>query len=521
MRNLIYLMLICLCCGCGDFLSEYSQDMVRAKTVTDFDEVLIGSVYVPIEAVSNATLVSHSRAISWLNLMDDDVNAAGAESATNDGQWTATTKYQNLMEATYGLFTWQHDVTLKPDGTQWGSDNGTWNDLYARINYTNVILDELSEIDPENDSDALKKQRVLGETYFLRAQFYFILANLYSAPYVPETASSTLSVPLKLTPYVEHDKNKDTQFERATLDKVYEQIVEDLRNAISCLQQGEQLSYRKIYRANAEAAQLLLSRVYLYMQDWENARTEAEKFLEMNVSLTSMSGTLSSPFLTEDNSEILFSQGSQHLQNIMDAIAPDYCVSSELYGLYGADDFRGSYFQIRSSDSISLVNKYIMDNDGAVTDRVSDVYLLRVAEGYLNMAEACAMLDDAEANVYLNTLRRNRIGNYTDQSYSGDELIRQVREERRKELCFEGHRWFDLRRYTVNTRLAEHKTIRHSFYVYSDEQLRAVRVFELNADEKNVWTFMIPESVIEFDKVPMENNERDVREPLEIDETEN
>lgn len=521
MKNILYLICICLFCGCSNFLSEYSQDMVRAKTVTDFDEVLIGSVYVPIEAVSDATLVSHSRAISWLNLMDDDINAVGTETVTSDGGWTATTKYQNLMEATYGLFTWQHDISLKPDGNQWGSDNGTWNDLYARVNYTNVIIDELNEITPEDNADALKKLRVLGETHFLRAQFYFILANLYSAPYAPETASSTLSVPLKLTPYVEHDKDKDTQFERATLDKVYEQIVKDLKDAVNYLQQGEKFSYRKIYRATAEAAQLLLSRVYLYMQDWENARIEADKFLKMNVSLTSMSAALTNPFLTEDNSEILFSQGSQHLQNIMDGIAPDYCVSSELYNLYAPEDYRSSYFQVRSSDSISLVYKYIMENEGAVTDRVSDVYLLRVAEGYLNMAEACAMLGDAEANTYLNTLRRNRIANYSDQTYSGDELIRQVREERRKELCFEGHRWFDLRRYTVNTRLAEHKTIRHSFYIYSEETMRAVRVFELGADEKNVWTFMIPESVIEFDKVPMENNERDVREPIEMEDTEN
>ena len=50
MKN-IYVIIVFFLCGCSNFLSEYSQDMVRAKTVADFDEVLLGSVYVP----SNAT----------------------------------------------------------------------------------------------------------------------------------------------------------------------------------------------------------------------------------------------------------------------------------------------------------------------------------------------------------------------------------------------------------------------------------------------------------------------------------
>ena len=63
------------------------------------------------------------------------------------------------------------------------------------------------------------------------------------------------------------------------------------------------------------------------------------------------------------------------------------------------------------------------------------------------MAEACAMLDDpGTASEYLNRLRRNRIAGYTDIVYSASDITDAVREERRKELCFEGHRWFDLRR---------------------------------------------------------------------------
>ena len=278
MKN-IYVIIVFFLCGCSNFLSEYSQDMVRAKTVADFDEVLLGSVYVPSNATT--TTLINRESCSWFNIMDDDISSVRSEQASGDGSWTARNKYYDLHAMTYGYYTWQQDVTEKPDGSQGFTDNTTWNDLYARINYTNVILDELDEITPDNERDELKKNRIMGETYFLRAQFFFILANLYAAPYAPETAATTLAVPLKLTPYVEHDKEKDTQFTRTTLDRVYARIIEDLQESVRCFERGEVVSYRKIYRANKEAAQLLLSRVYLYMQDWENARMAAENFLKM------------------------------------------------------------------------------------------------------------------------------------------------------------------------------------------------------------------------------------------------
>lgn len=516
MKNSILALILLLSCGCSNFLSEYSQDMVRAKTIADFDEVLLGSVYLPIEAGTEKTFIGNNNVLSWLNILDDDINAVQTESGSASGSWNLRDRYMSVMENNYGNYTWQYNVKLKPDGSEGYNDATTWNDLYTRINYTNVILDELKDIEPKNDTEILQKNRVLAETHFLRAQFYFFLTNLYGAPYAPSTASTTLSVPLKLTAYVEHDKDKDTQFTRATQAEVYAQIVDDLEQSIAHFKEGEVFSYRKIYRANQEAAQLLLSRVYLYMQDWENARTAARDFLEMDVALEPIAGELTGPFLNDDNAEILFSQGTQHLQNVLTALAPDFCVSSDLYNLYEEGDYRASFFQLRTTDSLALVNKYEMNGEEVINARVSDIMPLRVAEGYLNMAEACAMLNDPEANTYLNALRRNRISNYVDQTYSGDELITQVRNERRKELCFEGHRWFDLRRYTVNEVSPYQKAITHSYHYYStdNQNYTGTEVYQIATNETNVWTFLIPDDVIEFDNVAMPNNERDSREPI-------
>ena len=46
MKN-IYVIIVFFLCGCSNFLSEYSQDMVRAKTVAEFDEVVYRSLLAP------------------------------------------------------------------------------------------------------------------------------------------------------------------------------------------------------------------------------------------------------------------------------------------------------------------------------------------------------------------------------------------------------------------------------------------------------------------------------------------
>ena len=82
------------------------------------------------------------------------------------------------------------------------------------------------------------------------------------------------------------------------------------------------------------------------------------------------------------------------------------------------------------------------------------------------MAEACAMLGDA--GQYLLNALRGLDRRYADQNYTGDELIGQVRGERRKNFVFEGHLWFDLRRYSVCSQLP-FETDSSSFHTYNDD----------------------------------------------------
>lgn len=507
--------------GCGDFLKEYSQDMVVAKSVSDLEEVLLGETY--MKSTETAYGMSNGTC-GFFNMLDDDINTVGVNSTEKLGSYDAYTYVVNGM---FGYFAWQQDVRYNYEHDSSADDDATWNDLYRRINVANIILDEIEGVPHSTDQEQLDYLRVKGETHFLRAQFFFILANLYGKPYAPSTCAADLCVPLKLTSYVEYDKEKDTQFSRATVKEVYDQIVADLLEAERLLTESPQKTKQLLHRASWQAADLLLSRVYLYMQNYEGAEAKAKAVMDDGqFSMLGISSfSADSPVLTEANGEIIFSQGGNKLTPNRNASLAasvygnpsEYCVSRELYNLYADEDVRkDSYFGVNSrSDSINL-NKYQRE---VKLNAVSDALAMRLSEAYLNYAEACAMQSgkEAQANNALNGLRRQRIKGYTDQTYTGEQLARQISEERRKELCFEGQRWFDLRRYAVREKYPEGKSVLHVFNEYTDNGVFVrAHYYRISAGE-GAWTFAIPREVLEADKVPMTDNEREKREELELD----
>jgi hypothetical protein len=277
---------------------------------------------------------------------------------------------------------------------------------------------------------------------------------------------------------------------------------------------------KSFYRASKGAALLLLSRVYLYMQDWKNAEITAKELLAENKSLLDYSSIVDNEkgyAISESSPELLFSQGPLNLQCDFTGVGGDFCISNDLYKLYDENDYRKGIYFVRStqSDSLGLNRKYEM---GKHRSYVSDIFTLRTAEGYLNVAEACAMQGDAEgASDWLNQLRHKRIENYTDVEYDANEVIDQVRVERRKELCLEGHRWFDLRRYAVCKKAPFKKTIERVYAIYDWESrniFKYAEVYQLKEDDL-AYVFAIPKSVLEFDK-GMPDNIRENREYVRL-----
>ena len=184
--------------------------------MSDLNEILLGNGYIPSWEVKYL----RNGSIGWqLNILDDDVNTVIAYNAM---------KGSPEMDGTYyGYTSWQMEVGRNHSGNNLAADNANWDGLYQRINSMNIVLHELGNVSQNTEQDKLDALRVEAECHFLRAQFYFLLVNMYAKAYDPDNAASELGVPLKLTYYVEHDKEKDTQFERTPVAKVYEQIVKD------------------------------------------------------------------------------------------------------------------------------------------------------------------------------------------------------------------------------------------------------------------------------------------------------
>ena len=76
----------------------------------------------------------------------------------------------------------------------------------------------------------------------------------------------------------------------------------------------------------------------------------------------------------------------------------------------------------------------------------------------------------------------------------------------------EGHRWFDLRRYAVNTVLPQKTEIVHHYYYYvgrDSNEKTSLHTFTLPPDDWG-WTLNIPQSVLDFN-TGMQNNQRGER----------
>ena len=128
----------------------------------------------------------------------------------------------------------------------------------------------------------------------------------------------------------------------------------------------------------------------------------------------------------------------------------------------------------------------------------------------MNKAQALAMTDEGlEAREVMNSFLATRYsaGSAPDiQSKTGKDLVDFIRNERRLELCFEGHRWFDLRRYSVSSKYPDAKPLKHEMRV-KDSGI-AYGYYELQAYPNGGWVLPIPTYELQFTDGNMVNNER-------------
>ncbi|BDF55553.1 glycan metabolism protein RagB [Odoribacteraceae bacterium] len=398
MKNLIIILVgILTLSACSDFLEEKSQDEVIVSTVSDYSQFLLGSAY----GMSGYDV---------LYLLDDDVEL-------DESLYYGDANNAYAVDY-FGYFTWQPDMCEREVKI-----TDLYENVYSQLKGVNATLDG---IDEATGAD-VEREYVKAEAYGLRGFYYYLLVNLYGEPY--HYNKTSLGVPLKLTAGL-----VENGLVRNTVEEVYLQIVKDLKVSAELFEKNPKRVGN--YRLNVTSVYILLSRVYLYMEQWENAIKAADRAIETAEGLTNYTLVSSSTFYmpTYAHSEVEWRYGNGQLKY-------GYIPSRELLSKYSDNDCRKKFWFNASGKTTKKTPDY--------SEGMGPTNTLRISEAYLNRAEAYAQMDKAsEALADLNDLRRCRIVGYEDISIENvTDILDEVRLERRLELCYDEQRWFDLRRY--------------------------------------------------------------------------
>lgn len=181
------------------------------------------------------------------------------------------------------------------------TNNSRIADIWSYSYKTIININATLEVAPEGESKEF--DMLIGENYYLRAFHYFTLVNVFGQPYInsPET---NLGVPIKLT------TSLDDFPARATVKEVYDQIEKDLLKAIDLMTipAGSTLQPKNSCYASKEVAEALLSRMYLYMENWEKVLEYTNNVINSGrYSLLEGDAYKSYPtFVPEENSETIF-----------------------------------------------------------------------------------------------------------------------------------------------------------------------------------------------------------------------
>ena len=335
-----------------------------------------------------------------------------------------------------GTFFGPRQIRLKEQQYDNGQSSDTWIASYDAINIANSALEGLDLL------EGSERDRVEGEAKLIRGMIYFDLVRLYADPYEAGATNSQAGVPLVLTPTTTIDESSNVS--RSSVEDVYAQVMSDLNDAKSLLSDVNPV---RSYYGNSMVASAVLSRVYLQMEDYDNARIEADRVISSgNYSLTT---TYADAFNNVENStEDIFSMqvsaqdGANSMFTFYSADSRgDIDISQAHLDSYEAGDDRLDLFYNDPSDGVLRSGKW---NDGVN----GNVQQIRLAEMYLTRAEAnfregvpyvgADPIDD------LNMVRdRVSLPTYT---LPTEFDLNDILQERKFELMFEGQLLHDIKR---------------------------------------------------------------------------
>ena len=321
---------------------------------------------------------------------------------------------------------------------QFLDDNGFFNQLWTQnyliINRVNTIIARVPEIvDPS--FSATQKAQILAEARMIRAHAYFNLIRYFS------------DVPLIVEPTASPDL-PSLQIRRDNVTSVYAQVFEDLEIAIRDLPESYSSALQTKGRVTKAAANALAVRIYLFRKEYDKAIVAANAILAKKATLNN---TYAALFEDKNADESIWELQYDNLNpnTVSTTFLPPSLggtltlqVHPDILAKYEPGDLRKAA-TFGFADGAEYVKKYVRR-----VSRDDNFIIFRLAEVILSKAEALAETSypNADALLLLNQVRtRAGIPVLTATDVPDLATFRtKLYNERRLELCYEGHSWFDL-----------------------------------------------------------------------------
>lgn len=342
-----------------------------------------------------------------------------------------------------------------------------WTAGYLAIANANRAIDGINANSSKLTADQAKAY--IAECKFVRAVSNFYLVNFYAQPYGFTADASHIGIPI-ITKSFTSDNIDEANQPRATVAAVYTAIVNDLTEALADLPITYDDPYNDKTRGTKASASSFLSRVYLYKGDFTNAKKYAGDVIDGDYGTFALEADPASPFEIDNymTDESIFSipNNANDNPNTNNALPMHYSpegrgdlpvstsfTSTTTNPYFALDDKRRDMIidgdPNTNTDAYKFTSKYT-----DITSRADWAPIIRYAEVLLNYAEAQARVAatvDADAIDKLNEVRdRSKAAataSYTAGDFTGSaDLIAAILGERRIELAFEGHRFWDLMR---------------------------------------------------------------------------
>lgn len=329
-----------------------------------------------------------------------------------------------------GTFTQYREISNKDMSASNGSADALWGVIYRMSYIVSFLYEGLAAIEiPESEYDELT-----GAASFLRAYAYFVGAYTYGG------------LPIVTTTDVEANR----VISRSTFEETMGFVESELLYALDKLPEK---SFNSGEATNG-AVKAILARFYLFQENWSEAEKYAADVIEGNGAgeyvLEAEFENAIGDFSTESILEIVYSANDNpgtstnfSISNLFVGRREIIPSSEMVLALQNDGGDRNVVLEFDPTNVRGLDNGWTIIRYGAF----DNVLLIRLAEMYLIRAEARAQQDNiagensAEADI---NVVRERAGVPLIQGTSKNQMLLAVENERRMELCFEGHRWYDL-----------------------------------------------------------------------------